>query len=58
MFFDKYSSQFLSKGNVFLMDLVISIVVSVGVAVLAFLFDFFRFRQFGLGMIRKERRRA
>ena len=37
MILDKYSSQFLSKGNVFLMDLAISIVVSIAVAVLAFL---------------------
>ncbi len=39
MLLDKYSSQFVSKGNVFLMDLLISILISIGVAVLAFLFN-------------------
>ena len=39
MILDKYSSQFLSKGNVFLMDLAISILVSIAVAVVAFLFE-------------------
>ena len=39
MILDKYSSQFVSKGNVFLMDLAISVIISVGVAVVAFLFE-------------------
>ena len=39
MILDKYSSQFVSRGNVFLMDLVISIVISIAVAVIAFLFE-------------------
>ena len=39
MILDKYSSQVVSKGNVFLMDLAISVFVSIGVAVLAFLFE-------------------
>ena len=39
MLLDKYSSQFLSKGNVFLMDLFISVIISIGVAVLAFLLN-------------------
>ena len=39
MILDKYSSQFLGKGSVFLMDLLISVLVSIGVAVLAFLFE-------------------
>ncbi|MBR5076794.1 MAG: polysaccharide biosynthesis protein [Bacteroidales bacterium] len=36
---DKYSVKFLRRRNVFLMDLVISFVVSVAVAVIAFLLD-------------------
>ena len=39
MILDKYSTQFVSRGNVFMMDLAISILVSIGVAVLAFLFE-------------------
>ena len=36
---DKYSAKFLSRGQVFAMDLVISVVISVAVAVVAFLLD-------------------
>ena len=37
---DKYSAKFLGRSQVFLMDLVISVVVSIGIAIASFLLDY------------------
>jgi FlaA1/EpsC-like NDP-sugar epimerase len=37
---DKYSAKFLGRSQVFLMDLVLSVVVSIGIAIASFLLDY------------------